>query len=139
MKEKDNLEVEESDITDSEIDQEILDTMELGVHRNAKDILCYIIPNLHLIHYHHNPDYHYAVALYPGTEKYNTIKFILEPFVEELHFLKEDELEITGVLWKIKLYFSSDWKFLAICLGLNSVNSKYFANGVCAQKMKLEI
>ncbi|RHZ85686.1 hypothetical protein Glove_62g41 [Diversispora epigaea] len=31
-----------------------------------------------------------------------------------------------GREWKIELYFSSDWKFLAICLGLNAANSKYF-------------
>ncbi|RHZ46838.1 hypothetical protein Glove_606g15 [Diversispora epigaea] len=49
MKEKENLkniEFEESHIADSEIVQEILDTIGLGVYRNAKDILYYIIPNL---------------------------------------------------------------------------------------------
>ncbi|RHZ53505.1 hypothetical protein Glove_441g3 [Diversispora epigaea] len=167
MKEKDNLEnieVEELDITDSEIVQEILDTIGLGVRRNIKDILYYIIPSLQkerildssnpVIHlrisgdgrnvgrkikhvmitvmilnhenYHHNPDYHYTIALYPGSEKYDTVKFILDPFIEELRSLKEDGLEIAGILWKFILYFSSDWKFLAICLGLNSANSKYF-------------
>ncbi|RHZ86206.1 hypothetical protein Glove_53g55 [Diversispora epigaea] len=103
MKEKENLkniEFEESHIADSEIVQEILDTIGLGVRRSAKDILYYIIPNLqkerileHVMitfmilnheNYHHNPDYHYTIALYPGTEKYDNIKFILEPFIEEL-------------------------------------------------------
>ncbi|RHZ46300.1 hypothetical protein Glove_627g48 [Diversispora epigaea] len=167
MKEKDNLEnieVEELDITDSEIVQEILDTIGLGVRRNIKDILYYIIPSLQkeqildssnsVIHlrisgdgrnvgrkikhvmitvmilnyenYHHNPNYYYTIALYPGSEKYDTVKFILDPFIEELRSLKEDGLEIAGILWKFILYFSSDWKFLAICLGLNSANSKYF-------------
>ncbi|RHZ79627.1 hypothetical protein Glove_143g87 [Diversispora epigaea] len=147
MKEKENLkniEFEESHIADSEIVQEILDTIELGVRRSAKDILYYIIPNLQkkrildpsnpVIHlrisgdgrsvgrkikhvmitfmilnhenYHHNPDYHYTIALYPGTKKYDNIKFILEPFIEELCSLKEDGLEIAGILWKFELYFN---------------------------------
>lgn len=74
----------------------------------------------------HNADYHYTVALYPGIENYNTLKFILDPFFEKLRFLKNNELEISGTFWRFELYFSSDWKFLTICLGLNYANSKYF-------------
>src|SRR6185436_6680062 len=74
----------------------------------------------------HDADYHYTVALYPGTENYETLKFILNPFLEELHSFKDNGLEVNRILWKFELYFSSDWKFLAICLGLNSANSKYF-------------
>ncbi|RHZ46836.1 hypothetical protein Glove_606g16 [Diversispora epigaea] len=76
--------------------------------------------------YHYNPDYHYTIALYPDIEKYDNIKFILELFIEELCSLKKDGLEIAGILWKFELYFSSDWKFLIICLGLNSANSRFF-------------
>ncbi|CAG8598932.1 4870_t:CDS:2, partial [Diversispora eburnea] len=49
MKEKDileNIEFEESNITDPEIVQEVLDTMGLGVCRSVKDILYYIISHL---------------------------------------------------------------------------------------------
>ncbi|RHZ82790.1 hypothetical protein Glove_103g107 [Diversispora epigaea] len=67
----------------------------------------------------HDADYHYTIVLYPGTEKYNMLKFVLDPFFDELKTLKEKGLEIKGVLWNFKLYFGSDWKFLAICLGLN--------------------
>ena len=35
-------------------------------------------------------------------------------------------MTISNILWKFELFFSSDWKFLAICLGFNSANSKYF-------------
>ncbi|CAG8783645.1 22047_t:CDS:2, partial [Cetraspora pellucida] len=28
--------------------------------------------------------------------------------------------------WNVELYFSSDWKFLALCLGLNVTNATYF-------------
>ncbi|GBB99477.1 hypothetical protein RclHR1_35320001 [Rhizophagus clarus] len=33
---------------------------------------------------------------------------------------------ISEVMWNFELYFSSDWKFLAICLSFNSANSKFF-------------
>ncbi|RHZ77188.1 hypothetical protein Glove_184g131 [Diversispora epigaea] len=85
----------------------------------------------------HDADYHYTIALYPGTENYNTLKFILNPFLEELHSFKDDGLELNGILWKFELYFSSDWKFLAICLGLNSANSKYFCPWCMCSKNQL--
>jgi hypothetical protein len=56
----------------------------------------------------------------------STLEFILNPFLSELQSLKEDGLEVAGVLWNFELYFSADWKFLAICLGLNGPTSKYF-------------
>ncbi|RHZ67820.1 hypothetical protein Glove_299g4 [Diversispora epigaea] len=85
----------------------------------------------------HDADYHYTVALYPSTENYNTLKFILNPFLEELRSFKDDGLELNGILWKFELYFSSDWKFLAICLGLNSANSKYFCPWCMCSKNQL--
>ncbi|CAG8682466.1 841_t:CDS:2 [Funneliformis mosseae] len=75
---------------------------------------------------HHHADYYYTIILYPGTENYNTLKFILDPLCNELRSLKKFGLKISGILWKFELYFNADWKFLAICLGLNSANSKYF-------------
>jgi len=33
---------------------------------------------------------------------------------------------INNILWNFELFFSSDWKFLAICLGFNAANSNYF-------------
>ncbi|CAJ0866709.1 14325_t:CDS:2 [Entrophospora sp. SA101] len=52
---------------------------------------------------HHHADYHYTIALYPGTEKYDLLKFMLNPFLDD-----------------------ADWKFLAICLGLNGPTANYF-------------
>ena len=40
--------------------------------------------------------------------------------------LKDDGLVVSGILWKFELYFNADWKFLAMCLGLNGPTSKYF-------------
>ena len=75
---------------------------------------------------HHHADYHYTTVLYLGTENYDTLEFILSPLLNELQSFKENGLEATGILWNFKLYFSSDWKFLAICFGLNGLTSKYF-------------
>lgn len=161
---EESIESEEEDIVDSEIIQKVIDTMGIGIRRSAKDILCYIIPQLQkqqilkssdpTIHLrvsgdgrnvgrkikhvmvtfmilnhedkHHHADYHYTIALYPGTEKYDLLKFMLNPFLDELRSLKNDGLKIFGVLWKFELYFSADWKFLAICLGLNGPTANYF-------------
>ncbi|RHZ58588.1 hypothetical protein Glove_372g135 [Diversispora epigaea] len=41
----------------------------------------------------HDADYHYTVALYPGTENYDTLKFVLNPFLEELRSFKNNGLE----------------------------------------------
>jgi hypothetical protein len=52
---------------------------------------------------------------------------VLEPLIVELRKLKEEGLkDDQGIKWKIELYFSSDWKFFAFCLGVNAANSKYF-------------
>lgn len=51
----------------------------------------------------------------------------LDPMLKELQYLKEHGFQDqTGITWNIELYFSSDWKFLALCLGLNCANSTNF-------------
>ena len=42
----DIISFEKSDITNTEIVQEVINTIGLGIHRSAKDILCYLIPQL---------------------------------------------------------------------------------------------
>jgi hypothetical protein len=75
----------------------------------------------------YRPENHFTVTLYPGIEKYETLHIVLEPLIAELRKLKEGGLKDNqGIEWKVELYFSSDWKFLAICLGLNAANSRYF-------------
>jgi len=52
---------------------------------------------------------------------------VIVPMVSELNDLVLNGLEdLDGRLWTIKPYFSSDWKFMAIILGFNAPNSKYF-------------
>ncbi|GET54092.1 hypothetical protein GLOIN_2v1788906 [Rhizophagus irregularis DAOM 181602=DAOM 197198] len=72
----------------------------------------------------HQTENHYTTTLYPGIEKYEILNIVLEHLIVELRKLKEEGLEDNnGVKWKINLYFSSDWKFLVICLGMNAANS----------------
>ena len=73
------------------------------------------------------PSSHYTVVLYPGVENYDILKTVLNPMLKELQHLKEYGFQDqTGITWNVEIYFSSDWKFLALCLGLNCANSTYF-------------
>jgi hypothetical protein len=58
--------------------------------------------------YHNHADYHYTTVLYPRTENYDTLKFILNSFLDELRSLKENGLKVAGILWSFELYFSAD-------------------------------
>src|SRR6185369_4555115 len=75
----------------------------------------------------YQPSKHYTVALFPGTENYDTLKVVLQPLCQDLEELAHQGLtDNNGFRWNCELYFSSDWKFLAICLGFNAANSNYF-------------
>jgi hypothetical protein len=72
------------------------------------------------------PNYHYTVVLFPGTENYSTLKIAADTLIRELQELSSVGMVIDNIVWNFKLYFSSDWKFLATCLGFNAANSNYF-------------
>ena len=74
----------------------------------------------------HVPDYHYTTVLFPGIESYEILEVAMKPFIQELDYLKSHSLLINEVYWNFELYFSANWKFLAICLGFNAPNSNYF-------------
>ncbi|PKK74405.1 hypothetical protein RhiirC2_774837 [Rhizophagus irregularis] len=74
----------------------------------------------------HKPDHHYTTVLFPGIENYELLEIMMMPFIQELDDLKNYGLKIDEIVWKFKLYFSSDWKFLSICLGFNAANSNFF-------------
>lgn len=100
-----------------------------GDGRNVGRKIKHVMVTLMILNHkekHHHADYHYTTILYPGSEKYETLEFILSPLINELRSLKENGLEISGILWNFELYFSADWKFLAICFGLNGPTSKFF-------------
>jgi hypothetical protein len=74
----------------------------------------------------HKPNHHYTTVLFPGVEKYDVLETIMATFIKELDEIKKNGLIIGEIIWNFELYFSSDWKFLTICLGFNSANSKFF-------------
>src|SRR5437764_13433157 len=71
-------------------------------------------------------DYHYTIVLFPGTENYSTLKVATNALIQELQELSNTGMVINNILWDFELFFSSDWKFLAICLGFNAANSNFF-------------
>ncbi|CAG8836647.1 20268_t:CDS:1, partial [Cetraspora pellucida] len=70
----------------------------------------------------HNPDHHYMVVLYPGSEDYKSLDVATTLLRDELYELTREGLIINEIKWHFNLYFSSDWKFLAISLGFNAAN-----------------
>src|SRR5947209_554247 len=74
----------------------------------------------------HQPDYHYTVLLYSRTENYEDLCISINKFLCELRDLKENGMTISNIYWNFELYLIADWKFLALSLGFNSANSKFF-------------
>ncbi|GBC37712.2 hypothetical protein GLOIN_2v1775051 [Rhizophagus irregularis DAOM 181602=DAOM 197198] len=73
------------------------------------------------------PDNNYTLVLYPGAESYESLKNALTPLISDLSILKEKGFDqIGGNHWPVELFFSSDWKFLSICLGIKAANAQHF-------------
>ncbi|GBC48166.1 hypothetical protein GLOIN_2v1783827 [Rhizophagus irregularis DAOM 181602=DAOM 197198] len=155
---------EDEDIEDENIAQEIIDAVGKGGHRNIKDILRYLVPDLiqkRILNPHHpvinlrisgdghnvgrkikhvmitmailddkdtlhKPNSYHTIILYPGCENYDSLSNIMVPFCHDLRNLKEQGLIINNIRWNFQFCFSSDWKFLATCLGFNGAHSKNF-------------
>ena len=47
-------------------------------------------------------------------------------------------MELDNITWTVNLYFSSDWKFLCICLSFNRANSHYYCFWCNTNKDKRE-
>ncbi|GBC16432.1 hypothetical protein GLOIN_2v1478248 [Rhizophagus irregularis DAOM 181602=DAOM 197198] len=74
----------------------------------------------------YKPNHYHTTILYPGCENYDFLSNVMAPFCHDLRNLKEQGLVINNIKWNFQLYFSSDWKFLATCLGFNGAHSKNF-------------
>ncbi|CAB4439636.1 unnamed protein product [Rhizophagus irregularis] len=99
-----------------------------NVERKVKQVMvtCSILDDFDNIY---RPENYYTIILYPGIEKYEILNVVLEPLIIELRKLKEEGFrDNQNREWKVELYFSSDWKFLAICLGLNAANNQIREN-----------
>ena len=71
---------------------------------------------LNNIKHHHESDFHYTTVLYPGAEKYKTLKFMLSTLLEDLWFLKKNGLQIGTICWNFEFYFSANLKFFQYVL-----------------------
>ncbi|GES95313.1 hypothetical protein GLOIN_2v1768889 [Rhizophagus clarus] len=86
------------------------------------------------------PDNHYTLVLYPGAKTYESLKNALAPLISDLVILKEKGFnQINGHYWPVELYFSSDWKFLSICLGMKSANAIHFYPWCDCSKDEIDI
>jgi len=73
------------------------------------------------------PDHHYCLVLYSGIEKYEYLQKALLPLINELDDINKNGFtDSIGQKWRIITYFSSDWKFLSICLGINNATANHF-------------
>ncbi|CAG8785827.1 34838_t:CDS:2, partial [Gigaspora margarita] len=132
------------EITDANIIANMLESIRMGGQRRITDILNYIIPFyvskgrkikhvmvtmalLNNVAKLQKPDNYYILVLYLGSESYESLKNALVPLISDLYLLQEKNFQqIGGTQWPVKLYFSSDWKFLATCLGIKAANAKHF-------------
>ncbi|GES84262.1 hypothetical protein GLOIN_2v1778530 [Rhizophagus clarus] len=113
-------------INDSEVIEEVLKYIRKAGYRKIKDILLFIL--LGLINQNvlnpNDPTIHLRLS---GIEKYEVLQDVMTLMINELNDLVINGLkDSTGKIWKIKPYFSSDWKFLSIILGFNASNANYF-------------
>ncbi|PKY51092.1 hypothetical protein RhiirA4_467936 [Rhizophagus irregularis] len=114
---------EEPDITDNIIITNMLES--IGNFELYCSIICkqgILIPEVSTLHIRISGDGR-NVVLYPGAETYESLKNVLVPLISDLCNLKKNGFnQIGGNHWPVELYFSSDWKFLAICLGIKAAN-----------------
>jgi len=68
----------------------------------------------------------YSICLYIGKESYNSLSTVSAKFSYELEQLKNGYRDPSGTVWLIELFFSGDWKFVALVLVLNAATSNYF-------------
>ena len=69
----------------------------------------------------------FSIYLYIGKEKYETLDKVGKIFALQLANLKENGIiDNDGIHWPVELYFSNNWKFTYIIIGLNAPNSTYF-------------
>ncbi|PKC13608.1 hypothetical protein RhiirA5_410390 [Rhizophagus irregularis] len=71
-----------------------------------------------------NPSHQYSICLYIEKESYNSLSTVSAKFLHELKQLLKEASD--GTIWPIELFFSGDWKFVALILGINAAMSNYF-------------
>ncbi|RHZ79767.1 hypothetical protein Glove_141g121 [Diversispora epigaea] len=84
--------------------------------------------NIHWkIEFFFSADWKFIICLFVGKEKYDTLEKIAHIFNDQLSELQENGIyDNDNIHWKIEFFFSADWKFMYIIMGLNAPNLKYF-------------
>ncbi|RIB28329.1 hypothetical protein C2G38_2239583 [Gigaspora rosea] len=74
-----------------------------------------------------DPIKQHCICLYTGIEKFESLQSAFGVFIDELKQIVNQGFEDNeGNSWKVDLWFSSDWKFMALVLGINGLTSHYF-------------
>eukprot|EP00732_Lithocolla_globosa_P001621 Lithocolla_globosa_v1_NODE_841_length_3201_cov_10.126828.p1 type:complete len:403 gc:universal NODE_841_length_3201_cov_10.126828:720-1928(+) len=72
------------------------------------------------------PEHQFCLSIYVGKEGYDALRQGLAPLVAELHELRENGFEHDGHIYDVELFCTSDWKFMALVLGINGANQDNF-------------
>ncbi|CAG8825696.1 21067_t:CDS:2, partial [Cetraspora pellucida] len=118
---------EDIDISNTKIIELVTKSIGKGTYRPIKEILAYLIPvwlekgiikiDLPIIHIRISGD-----------------EVALNILITDLNSIKDGYKDQQGRQWQIKLYFSADWKMLALCLGHKATNSDHFCLWCCCSK-----
>jgi hypothetical protein len=74
-----------------------------------------------------SPYFQYTIGLYVGSENYDTLAAVFKKACFEITDLQQNGfIDANGVVWPTLFFFTADWKFMALALGLNAANAKYF-------------
>ncbi|RIB12996.1 hypothetical protein C2G38_2249134 [Gigaspora rosea] len=74
-----------------------------------------------------DPIKQHCICLYTGIEKFESLQSAFGVFIDELKQIVNQGFEDNeGNSWKVDLWFSSNWKFMALVLGINRPTSHYF-------------
>ena len=65
----------------------------------------------------------HCIAIFKETEDYDSLKTALQDIVAEVESLKT--IRVNGIDFEITYYLGGDWKFLAICTGIDSASCTY--------------
>jgi hypothetical protein len=71
--------------------------------------------------------FYYSICLYIGKKSYDSLCTVSAKFSQELEQLKiQGYKALNDTIWLVELFFSEDWKFVALALGVNVPTSNYF-------------
>ncbi|PKK55871.1 hypothetical protein RhiirC2_801290 [Rhizophagus irregularis] len=74
-----------------------------------------------------NPTHQYSICLNIGKEFYDSLSTVSAIFSQELEQLKTNGYKASNnTIWPVEFFFSGDWKFVALALGINAPTSNYF-------------